>query len=100
MTQALPPTAAETLQSLIALAEDVANHGQAHAEFEALYDQVRHSHPELADLLKSLWQAYVAAQRSSAFWKELSEVEKKLADRMTESHLQLRQNYLRLMQEQ
>jgi hypothetical protein len=57
-------------------------------------------HPEYAAMLQMLWREYVSTQRSAAFWQELCQVEKHLSERITESHIQLKQNYLRLMQEQ
>ncbi|NJN21931.1 MAG: hypothetical protein HC812_13035 [Leptolyngbya sp. RL_3_1] len=51
-------------------------------------------------MMQLLWREYVASRRSATFWQELCQVEKHLSERITESHIQLRQNYLRLMQEQ
>lgn len=46
-----------------------------------------------------LWKEAIAARRSAEFWHDMSNVEKDLSNRMMENMTQLRQNYLRLMQE-
>ena len=81
------------------LAQDAETQHQAHAEFNALYEDMSGQNPEMATMLQMLWREYVATQRSAAFWQELCQVEKHLSERITENHLQLRQNYLRLMKE-
>ncbi|MGB3308806.1 MAG: hypothetical protein WBG32_10080 [Nodosilinea sp.] len=88
------------LQSAIGLAQQVQQHPEAHQAFQDLLTDLKTQSPETADLLSQLWQEYISAKRSSLFWEQLSEVEKNLSDRMSESHMQLKQNYLRLMQEQ
>lgn len=90
----------ESLHTAMKLAQDVKTQNEAHAVFNELYETVRCDNPELAMMLQMLWRDYVASQRSVAFWQELCQVEKHLSERITENHLQLRQNYLRLMQEQ
>ncbi|MGG6237801.1 hypothetical protein ACQ4N7_04105 [Nodosilinea sp. AN01ver1] len=88
------------LQTAISLAQSVQQHPEAHEAFEALLAELKTQTPETADLLAQLWQEYISSKRSSLFWEQLSEVEKNLSDRLSESHMQLKQNYLRLMQEQ
>jgi hypothetical protein len=88
------------LTTAIKLAQDVKTQTEAHAAFDELYETVRSEHPELATLLQMLWREYATAQRSAAFWQELCQVEKHLSERIAESHTQLRQDYLRLVQEQ
>lgn len=73
---------------------------EAHAAFSELYETVQSRHPEVAAMLQMMWREYVASQRSATFWQELCQVEKHLSERITENHLQLRQNYLRLVREQ
>lgn len=82
------------------LAQSASTQNDAHAVFNQLYEDVRYANPELATMLQMLWREYVASQRSVAFWQELCQVEKHLSERITENHLQLRQNYQRLIQEQ
>lgn len=89
-----------TLDGAIALARDSKNYPQATAQFEALLAQVEPAHPEVAPLLKSLWKEYLSTQRSSAFWQTMSDAEKDLSEKMSESNIQLKQNYMRLIQEQ
>ncbi|MDB9524669.1 hypothetical protein PN498_01600 [Oscillatoria sp. CS-180] len=88
------------LETAIALAQDSQNHSEAHTTFNDLYESVRAENPQTATMLQLLWREYVTTQRSAAFWQELCQVEKHLSERITESHIQLRQNYLRLTQEQ
>ncbi|WP_008313884.1 hypothetical protein [Leptolyngbya sp. PCC 6406] len=90
----------DALKAAMQLAQSVENQGQAHEAFHQLYEETRADNPEFATMLQMLWREYVATQRSAAFWQELCQVEKHLSERITESHIQLRQNYLRLMQEQ
>jgi hypothetical protein len=88
------------LQAAISLAQQVQQHPEAHQTFQAIADDVRRESPLAAELLQQLWKEYISSQRSSQFWEQLSQVEKNLSDRMSESHIQLKQNYLRLVQEQ
>ena len=90
----------ETLKTAMNMAQSVEKQAEAHEIFHQLHETVRAENPEYAAMLQMLWRDYVAAQRSAAFWQELCQVEKHLSERITESHIQLKQNYLRLMQEQ
>lgn len=87
------------LKAAIALTQDLNSHGQAQEKFAALQAQLKEENAELAGLLQLLWDAYVSAQRGSAFWQEISEAEKALADGAMAQSIQSKQNYLRLMQE-
>jgi len=89
-----------SLRDAMGLAEDVNQQPQAHEAFDAIYGDLEAINPDLAEMIQVLWKEYVAAERSASFWKELCQVEKHLSERIAESHLQLKQNYLRLMQEQ
>ncbi|PZV21107.1 MAG: hypothetical protein DCF21_03075 [Leptolyngbya sp.] len=88
------------LQSAINLAQQVQQHPEAKQAFQEVLAELKAESPLAADLLEQLWREYIGTKRSSVFWEQLSEVEKNLSDRMTESHIQLKQNYLRLVQEQ
>ncbi|WP_035991820.1 hypothetical protein [Leptolyngbya sp. KIOST-1] len=88
------------LQQATTLARQVQQHPEAHQAFQAVLDEIRPQSSQAADLLEQLWGEYIGSQRSSLFWEQLSEVEKNLSERLSESHMQLKQNYLRLMQEQ
>lgn len=100
MNKTLSESPVKALEAAIKLAQDVNTLQAAHSAFEELYEDVRVDNPQLAALLQMLWREYVTTQRSAAFWQELCQVEKHLSERITESHMQLRQNYLRLVQEQ
>lgn len=89
-----------TLEGAIALAKDNNNYPQATTQFEALLTQVESEHSDIAPLLKTLWKEYISAQRSATFWQSLSDAEKDLSEKMSESNIQLKQNYMRLIQEQ
>lgn len=88
------------LQQCLTLAQDVTKHNEAKETYLGLRDRLLSEHPEATPLIDLMWQEILVSRRSAMFWEEMCNVEKKLADRMAESHLQLRQNYLRLVQEQ
>lgn len=96
----LPTDLSTRLQLAIGLAKDVQQHSEAHQAFQEVIGELNTESPLAAELLEQLWREYIGTQRSSLFWEQLSEVEKNLSDRLSESHIQLKQNYLRLMQEQ
>lgn len=98
MTQSTPQAIAQ-LRKCIALAQEVANHPQANQAFEQLRDSIAQENPQAAELIDLLWQEAIAARRSAEFWHDMSDVEKNLCNQMMENMTQLRQNYLRLMQE-
>ncbi|MGB3574249.1 MAG: hypothetical protein WA783_22265 [Phormidesmis sp.] len=89
-----------TLSGAIALAKSGDSYGQASEQFEALLSQVEAESPAAAPLLKRLWQEYLSVQRSAAFWEVMSDAEKDLSDKMSATTIQLKQNYMRLIQEQ
>ncbi|MBE9079679.1 hypothetical protein IQ241_20685 [Romeria aff. gracilis LEGE 07310] len=88
------------LKGAIALAQDPKTHPQANEQFEQLCASLESENAEIAGLLKQLWQEYVSLQRSASFWEGMSDAEKELSEKMAEKNIQLKQNYLRLMQEQ
>ena len=91
---------ADRLQTAIDLAQSLEHHHDAQKAFTELLEDLQGQNPIVVSLLQHLWQEYLSSQRSALFWEQLSTVEKKLSDQLTESHLQLKQNYLRLVQEQ
>ena len=95
-----PTDLSNRLQTAISLARQVQQHPEAHQAFQAVLGEIKAESPAAADLLEQLWGEYIGTQRSSQFWEQMSEVEKNLSSRLSESHIQLKQNYLRLMQEQ
>ena len=100
MNKTVSQAPVQALETAMKLAQNVESQYEAHAAFNELYEDLRSEAPELATMLQMLWREYVTSQRSVAFWQELCQVEKHLSERITENHLQLRQNYLRLMEEQ
>ncbi|MGF1459556.1 MAG: hypothetical protein ACFBSG_11070 [Leptolyngbyaceae cyanobacterium] len=100
MNTSLSESPVKTLETAIGLAHNEATAEAAHAAFHELLEAVRAENPQMASMLQLLWREYVTTQRSVNFWQELCQVEKHLSERITENHIQLRQNYLRLMQEQ
>jgi hypothetical protein len=100
MNTTISDASVAALESAIELAKQVDTQHEAHIAFSELHESLRVDNPQAAALVQILWREYVTTQRSAAFWQELCQVEKHLSERITESHIQLRQNYLRLMQEQ
>jgi len=82
------------------LAQELTHHDQANQSFEMLRSQLALDNPEAALLLSQVWKELISARRSAAFWQQICDVERDLTEKMTASHVQLQQNYLRLMQEQ
>ncbi|MEM8808265.1 MAG: hypothetical protein AAGF01_19775, partial [Cyanobacteria bacterium P01_G01_bin.38] len=66
------------LKGAIALAKDPSTHSDAKTHFDELYQELSSNNVQAADLLKLLWEEYIAAQRISAFWQEISNAEKSL----------------------
>jgi len=89
-----------TLEGAIALTKGNGNIDQANIQFNALLKQIETDSPNAAPLLNRLWKEYVSAQRSATFFESLSDAEKDLSDKMSESTIQLQRNYMRLIQEQ
>lgn len=87
------------LKKCLMLAQDVTSHVEANRAFEQLCGIIDAENPMAAQLLEMLWQEVIAARRASVFWQQMSEVEKDMANKMMENMTQMRQNYLRLMQE-
>lgn len=100
MVQAVSQTLLTELQACLRLTQDVSNHSEANQAFEQVRDRVAARDPQSGELLELLWNELLSARRSTVFWQELCDVEKQLSQRIAENHSQLRQNYLRLMQEQ
>ena len=100
MTQTVSVNYVTQLQECLSLARDISQGAKAHTAFSQLRDRLATENPQAAELLDLLWNEFLAANRSAAFWQEMCDVEKELSERMAQSHFQLRQNYLRLMHEQ
>ncbi len=87
------------LQQCLALAKSVETHPLAQQKFAQLRDSISDRNPELVSLIELLWQETIAAYRSVGFWQQMSDVEKEMASNMMKTMTEMRQNYLRLMQE-
>jgi hypothetical protein len=99
MTYPLAQSSVKDLREVLELLQDPANQGEATQKFAALVEKVTQT-PEMAEFLTVMWSELVSARRSSAFWEQLSDVEKNMSDQLVASNIQLQQNYLRLVQEQ
>ncbi len=88
------------LRACVERARDISDGAKASVEFAQLCDRLGAENPQAADLLKILWNEFLAANRSATFWQQICDVEKELSERMAQTNIQLKQKYLRLMQEQ
>ena len=99
MPYSLTPKQTALLQECLSLAQDVTCHADAERLFLDLEAELS-ADEATREVLTELWKNVLAARRSAAFWEQISDVEKNMSEQLASSHLQLRQNYLRLMQEQ
>jgi hypothetical protein len=90
----------EELQVCLSLTQNTANHQEAEEQYKQLRDRLVGEDDDVARILDLMWKEILASRRSAFFWEEMCNVEQRLTERMAESHVQLRQNYLRLVQEQ
>ncbi len=95
-----PLTSAQNsqLQHCLELAREITEHQEAIAQFTQLRDSIVQDEATKA-LIDGIWAEVLAARRSAAFWQQMSDVEKDVSERLAQNHVQLQQNYLRLMQE-
>lgn len=91
---------AEILAECIELAKNPRAHSEAERTFEEIKDDLMGATPEALQLVDCLWKELLVARRSAAFWEEISNVERSMTERLAADHIQLQQNYLRLVQEQ
>jgi len=94
------PLPVAPLKACLALSQDVAAHEQATEQFQQLRETIATDSAQAQEVLDQLWFELLRARRSALFWQKTSDVERELTERMAASHLQLQQNYLRLVQEQ
>lgn len=99
MAHPLPQEQANQLQACLRLAEDPTQHNHARQTFASLMDTLGENAPT-AEMVHLLWSELLSARRSAAFWQKISDMEKGMTEQLAQSHFQLQQNYLRLMQEQ
>lgn len=100
MTYASSDSMTQALAECIALLQDLQTHAAANDAFNHLQAKIAEENPAMANLLGMLWREAVAGRRSAAFWQQICDVERNLTENLSETHFQLQQNYLRLMQEQ
>lgn len=100
MGQSVAPEAIAQIQECLSLTHDFSRHAEASEAFAKLQSQFADTDPLAAQLLGLLWEEMLAARRSAVFWEQISNIERGLTEEMTAHHLQLQQNYLRLVQEQ
>jgi hypothetical protein len=90
----------DQLKACLSLSRDLPNHAAANDTFTAFCDHLGSNGAQSREFLELLWGEVLAARRSAAFWQEVCNVEKELSERIAANHVQLRQSYLRLMEEQ
>ena len=90
----------DELKTALENATETQTFDTARQQFEAIQRRLDAQSEALAPVVQLLWREYLTARRSSLFWQELSDAEKSLADNMAEKNIQLKQNYMRLVQEQ
>lgn len=100
----MQPHPIDQIQRCLSLVSDLSRHPEATQSFVALCNQLTIDQPIdpnlLDELLRLLWDEVLSARRSARFWEQISDVERQISEDMAASHLQLQQNYLRLLQEQ
>jgi hypothetical protein len=99
MADSLTPAQQTLLQECLELAQDIKSHADAASKFANLRDSLT-TNPATLTVIDSLWDAVLTSRRASAFWEQLSDAEQALSQRLADNHVQLQQNYLRLVQEQ
>lgn len=92
--------AIEQFQACLSLASDLSRHAEAKQAFAELRNQLAIDYPLAAQMLDLAWNEILSAKRSATFWEQISNVERQMTEQMAANHVQLQQNYLRLVQEQ
>jgi len=90
----------ESLHECIELAKDPKAHRAADEAFAAIKGALSDAPDDTLEVVEKLWQELLTARRSAAFWEQISDVERAMTERLAADHFQLKQNYLRLLQEQ
>lgn len=88
------------IQECLVLARERSHHHEANQAFNQLKDNLAVDHPIAAEVLRLMWNELLSTHRSADFLEQLSNIERQFTEQMTESHAQLHQNYLRLLEEQ
>ena len=92
----------DTLQECLVLCQDPKTEGLAMQKYQQLRDSLlsEYANTQVVELLDVLWTTNLSSQRSATMWQHMCHTEQQLTDQMAASHVQLHQNYLRLIQEQ
>jgi len=98
MTHVLPRNQIDELRQCLDLVYDPQQHEVANQQFTCLLEKLS-ADAQVHDLVKALWQEVLSARRSVEFWHQMNQVEKQMTDHLAKNHVQLKQNYLRLMRE-
>ncbi|MEO1210636.1 MAG: hypothetical protein AAFX78_13960 [Cyanobacteria bacterium J06638_20] len=90
----------QDLNECIELAKDPKEHRAAEEAFATIKGALDDAPSETLEVVERLWNELLTARRSAAFWEQISDVERAMTERLATDHYQLKQNYLRLLQEQ
>ncbi len=99
MSYSLTENQSHLLDECLAMAQDVKLHPDADRRFLDLEASLQ-GEADTAAVLQAMWKEVLAARRSAMYWQQVSDIERSMTEKLADNHLQLRQNYLRLMQEQ
>lgn len=100
MTQTVAANPIVHLQECLLLVNELSSYAEANRAFIQLNEQFAVDQPVAAEMLRLLWAEMLSARRSASFWEQISDIERQFTEEMTASHVQLQQNYLRLVEEQ
>ncbi|NJO43688.1 MAG: hypothetical protein HC769_01745 [Cyanobacteria bacterium CRU_2_1] len=100
MTHSVLTDSIAHIQACLAMANDFSRHTEANQAFIKLKEDLAVDHPVVAEMLSLLWYEMLSARRSASFWEQISNVERQMTEQVAANHIQLQQNYLRLIQEQ
>jgi hypothetical protein len=100
MSSTLTEDSITYIQECLALARKRSHYHEANQAFNQLKDDLAVDHPITAEVLRLMWNELLSTHRSADFLEQLSNIERQFTEQMTESHAQLHQNYLRLLEEQ
>ncbi|MEM7771159.1 MAG: hypothetical protein AAGA75_25965 [Cyanobacteria bacterium P01_E01_bin.6] len=90
----------DEMQSCLAAAAEVKTHSEAEECYVQLRDRLVDKDSDVAVVMDLMWKELLSGRRSACFWEGMCDAEQKLNESLAENHIQLRQNYMRLMQEQ
>lgn len=99
MSHSLTEKQSKLLSECLLMAQDLAQHADAERCFLDL-EETLSGDAATTEVLATLWKELLAVRRSATFWQQISNVEKAMSEKLADSHIQLQQNYMRLVQEQ